>query len=266
MDNNKTSSLNTVSSLGSVTHDHINTAHLLKENNKKPAVEFRHSNKSTHKKSAAPSRSNGVARVSLCIDISGSMGELFKKGLIESLARQAVKTSMELDDGTVDLFLFGKKAHFYGAIRKDDLSNISKKIRKSYRLELGTDYSCAFEMVNERYKFASDKSDMPAVVLFATNGDTDNHRKALDQLKNSGASKLHWQFMCFGYHEEHKSKKFGLITKTDYVTDFGFLTALNQSKLKGLPSFQFMPTTLEKLNRVGYMLRELGYKKPISGS
>jgi hypothetical protein len=52
------------------------------------------------------------AKVCLCLDISGSMGRLYKEGLVQRFAGRILALGCKFDDdGEIDVFLFGKNVH-----------------------------------------------------------------------------------------------------------------------------------------------------------
>ena len=62
-----------------------------------------------------------AARVSLCLDISASMGSLFRSGKIQSLIERLLTLAVRFDDdGAIDVFTFGSEAHVEDPVTLDN--------------------------------------------------------------------------------------------------------------------------------------------------
>ena len=182
---------------------------------------------------------NHKAKVALCLDISGSMSLLYKSGKIQQLAEKVLALGCRFDDdGSIDIFLFGSKAHNAGEMTIDNFNNFIPNILKQYPLEGGTYYGKAMKMIRNFY-FPSLKgdrqeaitSDQPVYVMFVTDGATADESHTEQQMKWSSFEPIFWQFMAIG-----KSRKaikggglFGGLARS-FASDFAFLERLDEMR------------------------------------
>lgn len=135
------------------------------------------------------------AKVCLCLDISGSMASLFRSGKIDTLVERALALGLTFDDdGEIDVFLFGKKVHFFGTVNASKYRGFSQRALQSHPLEGGTRYGNAMEAIRAHY--APHFGDgLPVFVFFTTDGGTDDKPKTVRMLKESAAEPIFWKLM-----------------------------------------------------------------------
>lgn len=131
-------------------------------------------------------------RVKLVLDISGSMTNEFKSGAVHELVRRALALAVRLDDdGQVETYLFGIKAHRAGTVSLDNIEGFVKNLKFSF--EIGTQYSPIMQMVRDDCK--AEQSTDPALILFVTDGATSNPNASVKQIKDAAHEPLFWKFM-----------------------------------------------------------------------
>lgn len=173
------------------------------------------------------------AKVCLVLDISGSMGTLYRKGLVQQFAERILALGCRFDDdGEIDVFLFGKHVH-HGAPM--GLSNWSDYIARSiarHPLEGDTRYGAAIEAVRRHYfpdgaggeRKTPARAEVPVYVMFVTDGSTSDKPLTERQLRWASREPIFWQFMGIGKGRKSKSKS--LFNFAD--SDFPFLEKLDE--------------------------------------
>ena len=179
---------------------------------------------------------NHKAKVALCLDISGSMHSLYSSGKIQQLAEKVLALGCRFDDdGSIDIFLFGAKAHHGGEMTVDNFKSFIPNLLKQYPLEGGTYYGKAMKMIRNFYfpnlKGESRKeavtSEQSVYVMFVTDGSTGDESYTEQQIKWASYEPIFWQFMAIG-----KSRKAikggGLFGGLARSSDFSFLEQLDE--------------------------------------
>jgi stress response protein SCP2 len=154
------------------------------------------------------------ARVFLCLDISGSMSSLYSSGKIDQLVQRVMALGYRLDDdGMIDVILFGAKVHEYGQIGVDDYKGFVTKMTREYRLEGGTRYGAAMEVI--RRLAAEGTSKDPVYVMFVTDGGTDDKPKTERMLREAADEPIFWKFMALGGKGRFAQARFEFLEKLD---------------------------------------------------
>ncbi|MBY0446439.1 MAG: VWA domain-containing protein, partial [Burkholderiales bacterium] len=172
------------------------------------------------------------ARVCLCLDISGSMSALYKKGLVQSFAERILALACQFDDdGAIDVFLFGEKVHQPAPMELANFHGYIQQIIQRHPLEGDTRYGRAMEAIRKFY-FPENaggecqglsKASQPVYVMFVTDGSTSDQALTEKQLRWSSKEPIFWQFMGIGKGRKSKSKR--LLAFSD--SDFPFLESLD---------------------------------------
>jgi hypothetical protein len=181
---------------------------------------------------------NHQAKVALCLDISASMNSLYSSGKIQRFAEKILALGCWFDDnGSIDIFLFGSKAHKAGEMTLTNFKTFIPKVLNQYPMEGGTYYGKVMKMIRSFYfplgrgesrnsAFASTK---PVYVMFVTDGATADNSETEQQIKWSSFEPIFWQFMAIGKsRKDVKGKGFlgGLLAKA-LASDFSFLEQLD---------------------------------------
>lgn len=173
------------------------------------------------------------AKVCLVLDISGSMGSLYRSGQVQKFSERILALGCKFDDdGEIDVFLFGKNVHQGDAMGLSNWSSYVKQIIDRHPLEGDTRYGLAIEAVR-RYYFPDAgggerkvplKADLPVYVMFVTDGSTSDKPLTERQLRWASREPIFWQFMGIGKGKKSKSK--ALASFAD--SDFPFLEKLDE--------------------------------------
>jgi stress response protein SCP2 len=173
------------------------------------------------------------AKVCLVLDISGSMGTLYRKGLVQKFSERILALGCKFDDdGAIDVFLFGKYVH-QGAPM--DLSNWSRYVEgmtARHPLEADTRYGLAIEAVRRHYfpdvaggeRKEPFKAELPVYVMFVTDGTTSDKPLTERQLRWASREPIFWQFMGIGKGKKSKNKTLSMFADSD----FPFLEKLDE--------------------------------------
>ena len=157
------------------------------------------------------------AKVALCLDISGSMHGLYRKGSIDTLVRRVLALGFRFDDdGEIDVFLFGKGAYYAGVVTADNYQTFVKKMLKQYPLEGGTAYGAVMKLVREYYRNGTVSGKLPVYVMFATDGDTSDRAQSEQQIKEASQEPIFWQFMAIGTPPEERKGFFSRLLGSDF--------------------------------------------------
>ena len=180
---------------------------------------------------------NHDAKVALCLDISGSMSSLYKKGKIQQFAERVLALATRFDDdGAIDIFLFGANTHNVGELTVDNFNGFINRMNAKYPLEGGTYYSKAMKLIREHYfKEAPSRKipfpqSLPVYVMFITDGATGDEEKTRAQLKFSSYEPIFWQFMAIGKSKKDRKKR----------KEIGFFQSLNRSSFTFLEELDEM--------------------------
>lgn len=173
------------------------------------------------------------AKVCLVLDISASMGGLYRRGLVQRFAERILALGCRFDDdGEIDVFLFGSKVHQPAPMGLGNWSGYVAQQIARHPLEGGTRYGAAMEAVREYYFPDAGggeprglcKSALPVYAMFVTDGSTHDQALTERQLRWSSREPIFWQFMGIG--KSRKGKGGFLSGLLD--SDFSFLEKLDQ--------------------------------------
>ena len=175
-----------------------------------------------------------VAKVALCLDISGSMSGLYRSGAIQKFAEKVLALGTRFDDdGAIDIFLFGAGAHDAGEMNVDNFSNFIGQIQRQYPLEAGTDYAKAIRQIRSHYfggngaRNAPLQQKVPVYVMFLTDGATSDENGTRQQVQFSSYEPIFWQFMGLGKSRKDVKKSGGGFWAKAFASDFTFLEELD---------------------------------------
>jgi hypothetical protein len=142
-----------------------------------------------------------VARVCLVLDISASMSDLYDSGKIDELVKKVMALGLQFDDdGQVDCLAFGVNCYDVGSFGMtrgsdaQDYRNCVKTIRARHKLEGGTEYLKALNMLSQKYA----DSDQPVYVMFVTDGETQDASAVERKIKSMSNEPIFLSFIGLG--------------------------------------------------------------------
>lgn len=134
------------------------------------------------------------AAVYLVLDHSGSMMGFYRDGSVQRLAEQALGLSANLDDdGTVPLIYFGSHVNQAADARLDSYQGVINRTHQTVSWG-STNYAAAIDYVTDLHH----GSDMPALVIFQTDGEPDSRPAAIEALREASRLPLFFAFVGFG--------------------------------------------------------------------
>ncbi|GAA0804552.1 VWA domain-containing protein [Spirilliplanes yamanashiensis] len=183
-----------------------------------------------------------TARVAICLDISGSMGGLYRAGKIQALAERVLALGMRFDDdSSIDCFLFGANSHTAGAMTLDNYRTHLSEVLRRHALEGGTYYGKALTRIREHY-FGSagprsgPHSGPPVYVMFITDGATFDKDVTRAQIQSSSYEPMFIQFMGIG---EAPARGGGFLRRSRGGGEFTFLEELDDMPGRFLDNTDF---------------------------
>lgn len=182
-----------------------------------------------------------AAKVAICLDISGSMSNLYKSGKMQHFVERILALGTRFDDdGSIDVFLFGKNAHDAGELTISNSRSFINGLLNTYPLEASTYYSKAVTLIRKHYIGSSSHrknpapQDVPIYVMFVTDGDTFDRDQTTKQIVNASFEPIFWQFMAIdetrkGLFGNSKKSKFKYLEQLDtlegrYIDNAGFFS------------------------------------------
>jgi stress response protein SCP2 len=173
------------------------------------------------------------AKVALVLDISGSMGALYRRGLVQQFADRILALGCRFDDdGEIDVFLFGAEVHQPPPMGIGNASGYVERIIAAHPLEGDTRYGRAIEAVRRFYfpdagggaRTEPLAAAIPVYVMFVTDGSTSDKALTEKQLRLASREPIFWQFMGIGKGRKSKSKRSAAVGDSD----FPFLDKLDE--------------------------------------
>lgn len=153
-------------------------------------------------------------RVNLVLDISSSMSQEYLNGSVQKLAERVLALAARLDDdGEVEVYLFGGRAQRKPPLSLANVRHYIDELR--IHLEGSTKYLPVMEMV--RQDAAAAGHHYPTLVLFITDGATENAGAVRRFMQTVSGEAVFWKFM--GISRGKKGWLFG--------DSFGFLEELD---------------------------------------
>ena len=173
------------------------------------------------------------AKVCLCLDISGSMGRLYKDGLVQRFAERILALGCKFDDdGEIDVFLFGKNVHHPAPMALNNCNTYVGQAIQRHPLEGDTRYGAAMQAIRAFYfpdaaggeRTRPVAAELPVYVMFVTDGGTSDQATTEKQLRWASNEPIFWQFMGIGKGRKSKSKFLAAFADSD----FPFLEKLDE--------------------------------------
>jgi hypothetical protein len=167
---------------------------------------------------------NHHAKVALCLDISASMSNLYRSGVIQQFAEKILALGSRFDDdGAIEIFLFGADAYHAGDMNLKNFQDFVATMQRRFPLEGNTLYGKAIKMIREFYFTNTETnqsrglfskllgggassgqrsepvmSSEPVYVMFVTDGATADRAEAERQISWASYEPIFWQFMAIG--------------------------------------------------------------------
>ncbi|KNB49559.1 hypothetical protein AC230_28205 [Streptomyces caatingaensis] len=137
------------------------------------------------------------AAVHLVLDRSGSMRGHYRDGSVQHLAERVLALSAHLDDdGTVPVVFFSTEVDGVCELGLDRYRGRVQELHGSYGHMGRTNYHLAMRAVLDQHRASG--ADVPALVVFQTDGGPSSRAEAEKALRESAGLPVFWQFVGFG--------------------------------------------------------------------
>lgn len=161
------------------------------------------------------SNTNQKAQVIVALDLSYSMSNILKNGVLEETFNRLLPLAMQFDDdGSLDVIPFNDKA--YADEKPFTQENKNRYLKELlFKHYLGeSSYTPVIQKIADKYSNAG-KSEPPVYVLFITDGDCKDENQAEAAIRQTENKAIFWQFI--GVHE--KLSRFGFLNKLDTMSN-----------------------------------------------
>lgn len=164
--------------------------------------------------------SDTTARVALVLDMSGSMMQRYKDGTVQEIVKKMLPLAVQFDnDGALDFWLYGSLPRRMPAVTMQNYQSAIPMPFDQLMFDLGygnNEPDVMRQVINEYQN-----SDLPAYVIFITDGDIKLERDIKNLLTDSSRLPIFWQFVGVG------GKNYGVLQRLDamqgrYVDNAGF--------------------------------------------
>lgn len=166
-----------------------------------------------------------TARVGLALDISGSMAQLFRSGIVQNTCERTLGLAMNFDDNqAADVFLFGIKDYSIGEIQSSNFYEfVDREVTRKFQLEPGTQYAGVIRRIVEFYfpgsmsekkvtggffgfgakkelrlDSSKYKHQEPVYILFVTDGNCSDARETETVIQMASELGIFFQFVGVG--------------------------------------------------------------------
>ena len=140
---------------------------------------------------------NLIANVGVVLDYTGSMGDLYDNGTVQTTVEKLLPLAMTFDDnGTMEAWRFSDSFKRLKGITLDNLHNYLKETN-SCDPRGCTYYAPVIKDVINTYK----KNKVPAYVIFITDGDNFDKDETTKLIKEASKYPIFWQFVGIGNEE-----------------------------------------------------------------
>ena len=148
---------------------------------------------------------NHIAKVAICIDLSGSMHQLLRSGSVSEIIKRALAQGIIFDDdGEIDVFGFGNDAKYFGTTNAKEFASFAESFRKTETLGI-TNYAKAIDLISNHYE--DDGFDYPSYVIFVTDGDASDKPEARNAIKRVSKMPIFFQFVAIGLCDYDPNEK-----------------------------------------------------------
>lgn len=166
---------------------------------------------------------NQKAQVFLCMDISGSMTNMYRSGHVQDVIERIVPIALQFDDnGELDLYMFSDtcKKHKNNVTLKNLEGFVKNEILTNYSFG-GTEYAPPINMIREEVsgksmfgfgKAGVKKLKYPIYVIFITDGENTDRTYSEQAIREASKHGIFFQFVGIG------NSSFSFLEKLDNLS------------------------------------------------
>ncbi|MDR2439795.1 MAG: VWA domain-containing protein [Planctomycetaceae bacterium] len=197
-----------------------------------------------------------TAKVALVLDISGSMSHQYQNGTVQEIVNKTLPLAVQFDDdGEIDFWYYGSRCQRMDAV---NMRNYKNAVPTSWHnlmrsLGFGNHEPTVMREIVTEYK----KSQVPAYVLFITDGSVSNENDIKRLIIESSKMPIFWQFVGVG------GRGYGVLERLDtmsgrYVDNANFFALDDFRKVSNEKLYDRLLTEFPQ------WLKEIRIKKIIS--
>jgi vWA found in TerF C terminus/TerD domain len=148
------------------------------------------------------------AIVGLCMDVSGSMGDMFQDGTVQTVIERVLGLGLNFDDnGAIDIFAFAAQSQYIGELRHDRFPGAAAWIQREEECGGTTSYAPAIWKILEHYGYAKNGKPLtevklpaqrPVYLLFITDGGNDDKNPSKAAIEAAARFPVFFQFIGIG--------------------------------------------------------------------
>lgn len=140
---------------------------------------------------------NLVSRVSVVLDYSISMENLYKKGIVQAVLEKLFPIALQFDDnGEMELWIFSDDFHRLPNITMDNYYGYIDREVIKYRMGC-TQYAPPMKDIYQKY-IHEDPANIPNYVIFITDGDNQDKDVTKQVITQISHAPIFWQFVGIG--------------------------------------------------------------------
>lgn len=161
------------------------------------------------------------SKVVLVLDISKSMNQLFKSGVVQKLIERILALALNFDDdGNIDIMLFGTNAYQLPSVSLNDLEGyVEREVLAHYKIIEATKYATALKLIQGKYQ--GNQSD-PVFVIFVTDGNNSDKQESTALITSLSRESIFFQFVGIGKEEFPYLKKLDEL-QNRFLDNAGFM-------------------------------------------
>ena len=155
-----------------------------------------------------------TAKVVLALDISGSMGGIYRSGQVDRTTQRVLALALNMDDdGRIPVYAFGSGAYRIGEADAANYQTFIPDMLRQRSLEGSTHYGKVIQMIRSDFAGDADFGAVPIYVLFVTDGATSDKVLTEREIRQSAEEGIFWQFV--GIREGAFHSGFDFLEKLD---------------------------------------------------
>ncbi len=138
-----------------------------------------------------------TARVALVMDISGSMSGRYSNGTVQEIVNKILPLAVQFDDdGELDFWYYGTSPRRMPSVNLQNYTSAVPENWRNLRRELGGSNNEVAVMGEVCREY--ENTDIPAYVIFVTDGGVANANKIRKTLQKASEMPVFWQFVGVG--------------------------------------------------------------------
>ena len=143
--------------------------------------------------------SKHIARVALAMDYSGSMSNMFAKGMVQDVVTRLLPIALKFDDnGELESWLFSEDYERMEPVTISNYEHYVRNVMMNARMSMGgTNYAPVLKDMVDYYKNRH-PSDIPSFIIFITDGDNWDENKTDSVVRELSNYNMFVQFVGIG--------------------------------------------------------------------